>query len=93
MTALIIGLSPFVVSALTGLFKQLKTFTYLSDAARTPAVRLLAAAISLVYVFLGFWVSGVLDPSALGVAVQTLLFALLAWLGSLGVFHAWFQKA
>lgn len=90
LVSLVLLFSPAITSALTGLFKMLPAFSNLSDSSRTTRVRLLGAVIALVYMFAGFWVSGTLDPTALGAAVQTVLFALLAWLGSLGIFHAWF---
>lgn len=93
MLALILAFSPFVVAALTGLVKMLPLFASLSDAARKPGVRVLAAALSLLYVLFSAWITGSLNGDILYVSVQTLAVALMAWLGSLGVFHAFFQKA
>lgn len=83
--------SPFVISALTGWIKSWTPFTALSDVARTPAVRALAAFISFLYVIATMWVTGTVDSNILGMALQGLLLAIVPWLGSLGVFHAFFQ--
>lgn len=92
MVGFIIAASPFITSALTGLIKKLPLFSSLSDSARTPLVRALAALIAVVYILVGFWMTGQLDQNLFGAAVQTFVFALLAWLSSLGIFHAFFQK-
>lgn len=92
MSALIIALSPAITSALTGWIKTWRPFAALTDQARTPVIRLLGAFIALVYVVLGMWVTGSITPDAAADAVNAVIFALLAWLGSLGIFHAFFQK-
>lgn len=92
MSALIIALSPAIVSALTGWIKGWTPFSSLTSAARTPVVRVLAALVALVYVILGMYVTGSIMPDVLGNALNVFIFALLAWLGSLGIFHAFFQK-
>lgn len=92
MSALIVALSPFITSALTGWIKGWAPFATLTDAARTPVIRFLAAFIALVYVVAGMWVTGSFSADALTNAVNAVIFALLAFLGSLGVFHAFFQK-
>lgn len=93
MIALLLAFSPFITSALTGLVKGLPPFASLSYSSRPTIVRLIAALIAVGYMLLSFYVTGNLDSTAFGIAVQTALFALLTWLGSLGVFHAFFQKA
>lgn len=93
MLALILAFSPFVVSGATGLLKMLPPFTKLSDAARTPGVRVLAAVLAFIYVLFSAYITGSLNADALTLSVQTLALSLMAWLGSLGVFHAFFQKA
>lgn len=92
MLGILYALSPMVVSALTGALKNLPAFTSLSDVARTPAIRVLAALIAVVYSLATLWVTGNLDQGAFLVAVNTLIEAFIAWIGSLGVFHAFFQK-
>lgn len=92
MSALIIALSPAITSALVGWIKTWRPFTSLTDNARTPVIRLLGAFVALVYIVLGMWVTGSITPDLLADAINTLIFAGLAWLGSLGIFHAFFQK-
>ncbi len=92
MASLLLALSPFIVSAVTGWLKSLPPFTSLMDAARTPAVRVLAAVLAVVYVLLGAWMTGNVDGAVLSTSLTGLEAALLAWLGSLGLFHAFFQK-
>lgn len=92
MSALIILLSPAITSALTGLIKLLPPFAKLTDQARTPIIRVLGAFIALAYVVAGMYITGSVSPDALANAVNAVIFAALAWLGSLGIFHAFFQK-
>jgi hypothetical protein len=92
MSALIIAFSPFITSALTGWLKGLPAFTTLTDNARPTVVRLLAAAVALAYVLAGMYVTGSITPDVLSNALNAFIFALLAWLGSLGIFHTFFQK-
>lgn len=91
-STLVIAASPFITSTLTGLMKRIPAFTSLSDQARTPLVRLLAAFVAVVYVMLGMYVTGSITPDVLSNVVNAFVLALLAWLGSLGIFHAFFQK-
>lgn len=92
MITFILALSPLATSLLTGLMKKLPAFTSLTGSARTAGVRALAALIAVAYIVLGFYVTGNLDSTAFGAAVQTFLFAFFAWIGSLGVFHAFVQQ-
>lgn len=91
MGSLILAIAPFITSALTGLFKKLPLFANLG-ASHVAAVRLLAAVIALVYTFFGFWISGTLNGDMLNVAINAVLVSIVPWLGSLGIFHAFFQK-
>jgi hypothetical protein len=84
--------SPFIISALTGWIKGWTPFANLSDTARPAIIRVLAAVISFGYVLFGFWITGNVDSNVLGVSLQALILAVVPWLGSLGVFHAFFQK-
>lgn len=84
--------SPFVISALTGWIKGWTPFANLSDAARPAVVRALAALVSFAYVVVGMWITGNVDANALSTALTALVLAIVPWLGSLGVFHAFFQK-
>lgn len=93
MTALVIALSPFLSSAITGFLKMLPPFASLSQEARTPIIRVLGAIVSLVYVVVGMWITGGYSQDTITNEINTLVFALMSWLGSLGVFHAFFQKA
>lgn len=93
MSALIISLSPFITSALTGWLKGLPPFAGLSDNARPTVIRLLAALVSLVYVVAGMYITGNMSADVLANALNAFIFAMLAWLGSLGIFHAFFQPA
>lgn len=92
MLTFILAISPFIVSALTGWIKTFPSFTNLSDSSRVPAVRALAAFISLAYTVIGFWINGGVDSSALMTVFAAFGYALVSWLGSLGVFHAFFAK-
>jgi hypothetical protein len=92
MESLLLMLSPFVVTALTGLIKSLPAFSNLADQARTPAVRVVAAGVTLLYVALGAWITGNVDSAALSTGVGGMETAVVVWVGSLGVFHAFFQK-
>ncbi len=92
LDTILITLSPLITSALTGWVKGLPMFSNLSDAARTPVIRLLAAGISLAQALLTLWITGNADAGALDVAVNAFVLSLLSWLGSLGIFHAFFQK-
>lgn len=91
MSALLIALAPFITSGIVGFVKNLPPFASLG-ASRTPAVRLLAAGVSVVYILAGLWVTGAYDPNSLSAAIQLFDFSLLSWLGSLGIFHAFFQN-
>lgn len=86
-------IAPVIVTFLTQWIKKLPLFTNLSDSAQTPAIRTLAAVIAIVYVIFGAWVSGNIDSNVLLLAVQTLGYSGVAWLGSLGVFHAFVKSA
>ena len=92
MIQIFYALAPFITSAITGWVKGLPAFSSLSDEARTPAVRVLAAVVSLVYAFVTLWVTGHIDEGAVVVASNVLLEALLGWLGSIGLFHVAFAK-
>lgn len=84
---------PTIVTALTGWLKGLPTFASLSSAQRPPYVRVLAAALSLVIVLAGEWMTGSFDASATTVALQTLFLTAGTWIGALGIFHGIFAKA
>lgn len=92
MNSILLALSPFITSALTGALKNVGPFANLSDNARPAVIRLLAAVIALAYAIAGVWISGAAGQDSLGVAVTAFIDALVVWLGSLGVFHAWFAK-
>lgn len=93
MLQLLLAVSPAIVSGLTALLKRLPVFSNLSDEARVPAVRALAAFISLAYVVVGFWIAPEsLDENVLSAAVEAFLGALYVWLASLGLFHGFFTK-
>lgn len=86
--SLIAVVAPVVTSSLTNLFKKLPTFASLSDASRTPGIRLLAALISLIAVLLAEWMAGSFDANILVVAIQTVLLTAATWFASLGIFHS-----
>lgn len=88
MNQIVLLFAPAVVSFLTQWIKKLPLFTNLSDPAQTPAIRILAAVIAVAYVVLGAWMTGIVDSGILSMAVQTLGYSVVAWLGSLGIFHA-----
>lgn len=92
IASLIAVIAPALVTAFTGLFKSLPNFSTMSDATRTPAVRLIAAVLALLAVLLGEWVAGAFDSNILTVATQTVLMAFATWAASLGIFHGVFQK-
>lgn len=93
LTSLLTLGTPFIISGLIQLIKKLPAFDSLSDAARTPAIRLLGALVSLAYVVFTLWVSPAsLDANALGASVQLAGLTFFAWLTSLGLFHG-FKKA
>lgn len=89
---LALAASPFVISAITGLIKMFPPITALADVARTPIVRALAALISFAYVIATMYITGTVDSSLLSTALTALLVGIAPWLGSMGVFHAFFQK-
>jgi hypothetical protein len=91
--SVILVLVPSITTALTGLFKQLPTFESLSDSARTPAVRALAAFIALVIVLFSEWMSGSFDAGIISATVQTFFLTFGTWVASLGIFHGVFEKA
>lgn len=84
--------SPFVVSALTGWIKGWTPFASLTDAARPTIVRALAAVLAFVYVVASMWFTGNVSPDVLNTAITALCLGVAPWLGSIGVFHAFFQQ-
>lgn len=89
--AILLGV-PTIVTGLTGALKSLPTYAYLSDAERGPAVRMLAAGISLICVLITQWVTGSFDGNVLSSSVQVLILTGSTWFASLGIFHGLFQK-
>jgi hypothetical protein len=49
--------------------------------------------VSLVYVLLGAWMTGNVDGSVISVSLSGFGVALVAWLGSMGLFHAFFARS
>lgn len=92
METLIVALSPFITNALTGWMKSWSPFSGLTDEARKPVVRFLAAVLSLAYVMGGAWVTGNVEGSMLSVSFQGVVVAFVAWLGSIGSYSAFFHK-
>lgn len=88
MDSIIILITPFVISAVTGLVKMLPPVQSLSDMAQTPAIRAIAAILSLLYVVLTFWFTGSFDNATFGTALVVLGATFMAWLSSLGFVHA-----
>lgn len=87
MDQTIILLTPFVISALTGIAKKLPPVQALTDSAQTPVVRTIAAVIAVLYVVLSFWFTGSFDGATFGTAITILGASFLAWLTSLGFVH------
>lgn len=88
LIAFVAAVVPAFVTFLTNLLKKLPTYTSLSDAARTPAVRFLAALISLVVVLITEWMAGAFDSGIISVSIQTVFFAFATWVASMGIFHS-----
>lgn len=92
LTAIIFGITPFLVNAITGIIKSLPTFSDLI-VSRKPVVRTIAAVVSLVYVSLGLWLEpGSVSDDAITTATGTVGLAFVTWLSSLGSYHAFFDK-
>lgn len=83
MESLLIALSPFVVSLITHLAKGLPTINSLSDGYHKAALRMIAGAFSFAGIVATAWLSG---QEVDVMSVQTFANALLAFIGSQGVF-------
>lgn len=86
--SLIAVIVPSIVSILTGLLKRLPRYAQLSDSARTPAIRFLAAIIALAAVLIGEYMAGSFDTNILYASIQTVLLTAVTWFASLGIFHS-----
>jgi predicted membrane protein len=82
---------PFVVSAIVGYLKQAPSFDMITEDRRF-AVRAFAALIALVSAVLGMWITGNFDEGIITNLVNILATTFVAWAGSLGIFHGFFQK-
>lgn len=88
ITALVLALSPVLVSKITGLLKALPRFAEAKES-RKPLVRSLVAVVSVVYVVLTAWVTGAeIDATQLNELVMTAVTAFIMWLSTLGWYHA-----
>ncbi len=91
-SSLLVAFTPFIINGFTGLIKKLPAFSTLR-VSRRPVIRLLAGAISLVYVTLGVWLEpDSVSQSTLTTVVETTVLAFVAWMSSLGSYQAFFKE-
>jgi hypothetical protein len=84
--ALLAG-TPAIISTVTGLIKTLPTFEE-AKTHRRPLIRFLAAAVSLVYIIILFWMTGGdVDTVQIGELLTVMVGSFIAWLSSLGWYH------
>ena len=92
LTPILVALTPFIVNFVTNLIKKLPTFAELR-VSRRPVIRLLAGIVSFLVVTLGMWVNpGSVSEDVLATVSINVILSFGAWIGSIGTYHAFFEK-
>jgi len=81
MNALLLALSPFVVTGLTSLLKRIPQISNLSESKRVAAIRFIVALLSLISASLVFMLGG--DP-VMQTSVDELVLAFVTFMGATG---------
>lgn len=91
-SAIFVAITPFLVSGITQLVKQLPSFAEMR-LARRPVIRVLAGVISLLYIMFTMWMNPEMTQGgALTDTLTALGLSVGAWLSSVGAYHTLSDK-